>query len=108
MIMDVTLRFLNLLSILERKHDIAGLDPSSRAILNIVVERAIAGKSSTAEDIIAVAPVSRASVYRKLNALKDNGSLVEVWQDHRMTFVVGDKMNSFVQDVVHLAADAGK
>ena len=106
--MDITLRLLNLLSILERKHDIAQLDPSSRAIFNIVVERAIAGQSSTAEDIIAVAPVSRASVYRKLNALKDNGSLVEVWLDQRMTYVVGSKMNNYVNDVVSMVGHSAK
>ena len=98
--MQQHLRLLHLLSIIERKHELSALDPSSRAILDIVVEREMAGLRTTAEDVIQRADISRASVYRKLNGLKANGSLTEVWSDHQLTYSVGDKMSKFCDEIV--------
>ena len=46
------IRLFHLLSIIERKHGLAELDPPCRSLLDIVTQREIAGIETTAEDLV--------------------------------------------------------
>ena len=103
--MAFSLKLLNLLSVIERKHGIAKLDPSSRALLDIIIQRQVGDKITTAEDVIALADVSRASVYRKLSTLKDAGCIDAIIVDNIITYRASPKMNKFVKDLVKITKD---
>eukprot|EP01037_Dinobryon_pediforme_P011906 gene11905-11998_t len=97
------LRLLNLISIIERKHEVNELDPLSRAIINIVTERELDGRMSTAEDIYNLANVSKATVYRRIGTLISNGSLMETWKNQKLTYQIGNKMKAFSVDMAEPA-----
>jgi len=88
--MNENLRFLHLLSVIERKHGLSELDAAARSILDLVVERQVKGQRTTAGDLIEAATISRASVYRKIGELKARGCIKEGWDDYQLVYSAGD------------------
>ena len=73
------LRLYRLLGILEKSHGLADFDGLHRQILTEVIDAHIAGQRITSQNIIEKGLTSRSSTYRKVSDLKDNGFLVDHW-----------------------------
>lgn len=84
-----------LISIVARRHGLTGLDPSSRHILDVIIERDTRGLRSTARDIIAETDLSRALVYRKLNDLKSLNWISEEWVDFKLCYKTGPQSENY-------------
>ena len=84
---------------LERKHGLFELDATCRALVETVFERELRGETTVAEDLIGASDMSRATVYRKIKALTENGALVEVWSDHRLTYIIGTNVREFCNEI---------
>ena len=97
------IKIFHLLSIIERKHRIFDLDSGCRSLLDVVIQRELRGEKTVSEDLIQSSDMSRATVYRKIHFLKENGALVEVWSDHKLTYVVGANVKNFCEDIITLA-----
>eukprot|EP01037_Dinobryon_pediforme_P011869 gene11869-11957_t len=84
---------------LERKHGLFELDATCRALVETVFERESRGETTVAEDLIEASDMSRATVYRKIKTLTENGALVEAWADHRLTYVIGANVREFCNEI---------
>ena len=98
------IRLFHLLSVIERKHRIFELDSSCRALLDIVIQRELSGRTTVAEDLMAGSDMSRATVYRKIHSLKQNGALVEMWLDQKLTYGVGANVRDFCSEINTLSS----
>ena len=78
-----------LISVIARRHGLSVLDPSSRLILDYIIERESRKISTTARDLIEETKISRALVYRKLNDLKAQGWIKEHWVDFKLCYLAG-------------------
>ena len=76
---SIGLRLYRLLGVLEKSHGLARFDGLHRQVLNAVIEAQIAGKPITSQDIVDLALTSRSSTYRKISDLKENGFLIDQW-----------------------------
>jgi hypothetical protein len=74
------LRLYRLLGVLEKSHGLARFDGLHRQVLNAVIEAQVAGKPISSQDIVDLAFTSRSSTYRKISDLKENGFLVDHWE----------------------------
>jgi len=97
--MSRNIRLFHFLSIIERKHGIFYLDTACRALLEIATQREIAGLETSAEDFIQGSEMSRATVYRKIRLLKDNGSLIETWSERQLVYNVGENVRQFCDEL---------
>lgn len=97
--MNEKLRFFHLLSVIERKHGLSELDAAARSILDLIIEREVKGERTTAGDLIGVATISRASVYRKIGELKMRGCIKESWNEYQLVYTAGDGLAAIYEDL---------
>ena len=98
------IKIFHLLSILERKHRLFDLDSGCRSLLDVVVQRELKGERTVSDDLIQVSDMSRATVYRKIHFLKENGALVEQWYDQKLTYIVGTNVKEFCEEIATIVA----
>ena len=82
-------KLFELISIIARRHGLSGLDPSSRLMLDCIIERETNHQLTTARDLIEQTQLTRALVYRKLNDLKHCGWIKENWVDFKLCYLAG-------------------
>ena len=97
--MQKHLRIFHLLSVMERKYNLFGLDAKSREILHIVAEKQIAGLPTTTDDIAKETVTSRASVYRKISNLTNDGNLDQIYKDYQIHYHVSDNIIKYINDL---------
>jgi len=91
-----------LISMIARRHGLSGLDPSSRLVLDCIIERESGNVPTTARDLIEETQISRALVYRKLNDLKAQGWIKEHWVDFKLCYLAGPQSEA----IFHALAEA--
>ena len=106
--MPLRLNFFHMLSAVQKKHGLSDLDPTARAILDLIVERELAGLTTNASEIIAQSTVSQATVYRKIAERKANGSIIEDYRAYQLCYVASDKIKMLSEDLQNLLAEANQ
>lgn len=87
-----------------RKHGLSELDPPSRHILDLIIEREITGEIMTATDLIRQTKLNRAQVYRKLKDLKMNNWVIEERIEHKLHYRVSNKLSKFANELARITS----
>ena len=93
-------RLFQLISIISRRSGLLELDPSSRKLFDIIVARELSGQVTTARDLLDESDLSRALLYRRLLSLKEQGWIMDVWRDQKLTYSVTPKFFELTNDLM--------
>lgn len=88
-------RLFSVLTTLERRYGLAGMDPDERAIFGFIVGEIAAGRRPTMQDVLAEGLTSRSTAYRKVANLKGAGLVEQKRRGDGEFFALSPRLRGF-------------